>query len=167
MSSAKAGVYADVFQSCVNATTRVAGEVPEAKRLHQAAAGRSHPLWLVGHLTMSMDMLVGNWILAKDMSMPPEWGQTFGPTQFGGKAITANAADYPTWDTIVAAYKKSGEKAVAAIRALSDDQLNGEALGGMPEQFKKQFGNCEASLRSMAMHDSHHRGQITLLAALD
>lgn len=165
--SVKAGVYADVFQSCVNATTRVAGEVPEGKRFAQAAEGKSHPLWLLGHLTMSMDMLVGSWVLNRDMSIPAQWGQTFGPTQFGGKAITTNPADYPSWDEVLAAYKKTGEGVVAAIRALTDDQINGEALGGMPDQFRKQFGNCEASLRSMAAHDSHHRGQMSLLAALD
>lgn len=165
--SVKAEVYADIYQSCINATTRVAGEVPEDKRLTQAADGKAHPLWLVGHLAMSMDMLVGNWVLGADLGIPPEWGQIFGPTEFGGRAITANAADYPSWDDVVSTYKKSGDKAVAAIRALSDDQIDGEALGGMPDQFRKQFGNCEASLRSFAAHDSHHRGQITLLAALD
>ncbi len=166
MSSARTELFSESYKKAVDATVKVAEAVAADKQFKQAAEGKAHPLWLLGHLTMTMDMLVNHWMLGLDMSMPPEWGQTFGPKEFGGIPITTNAADYPEWDTILDTYKKAGARAAEKIASLSDEDLTKHALGRMPDQFKEMFGVLNDSIPGDAVHDAYHRGQMALLANL-
>lgn len=167
MGSVRAEVYAELYRSATEATVKAAEAVPEDKRLRQAGEGKAHPLWLLGHMTMSFDMLTNNWMLGLDLSIPQEWASTFGPSQFGGKAITNSADDYPGWDEVLVAYKKSGEAAAKRVGTLTDAELDGDAIGAMPDQFKETFGIMNKSIPGNASHDTHHRGQMSLLASLD
>lgn len=166
MSNARAEAYAVQYQRTVDATISAAGAVPDDKRFNQAAEGKAHPLWLMGHLAMSMDMLTNNWMLGLELEIPAEWGSIFGPSQFGGRAITNNPEDYPGWDEILEAYKKAGNAAVKKVRMLTDQELDGQAIGAMPDQFKETFGILDKSIPGNAAHDTYHRGQMALLAAL-
>lgn len=65
---------------------------------------------------------------------------------------------------MLAEYQKIGAACVEGIRALTTEQLDGELRGNVPEQFKAFFGNTEETLSTMIRHDSHHRGQIAMLA---
>lgn len=167
MGSVRAEIYANLYRTATEATVKAAEGVPEDKRLRQAGDGKAHPLWLLGHMTMSFDLLTNNWMLGLDMTMPQDWSVTFGPSQFGGKAITNSADDYPGWDEVLAAYKKSGAAAADKIGTLTDAELDGQAIGAMPDQFKETFGIMDKSIPGNAAHDTHHRGQMCLLGALD
>jgi len=167
MSSVKAEVYATQYRQAVEATTKAAEALPEDKRFRQAAEGKAHPLWLLGHLTMSMDLLTNHWMLGLDQDIPQDWSAIFGPSQFGGRAITTNPEDYPAWNEILDAYKKAGNAAAEKVETLSDAELSGDAMGPMPDQFKEFFGILDVSIPGNAAHDTHHRGQMTLLAGLD
>ena len=166
MSSVRAEVYATLYQNAVNATVKTAEALPEGNRFRQAAEGKAHPLWLLGHMSMSLGMLTNHWSLGRDLEIPQEWSATFGPSEFGGKAITTNPDDYPGWEEILAAYKKAGAVAVEAVGALTDEQLEGYALGPQPEQFKEAFGILNKFIPGNATHDTHHRGQMSLLSGL-
>jgi hypothetical protein len=166
MGCVRAEFYGELYVKAVDATVKVAEGVAEEMRFRQAAEGKAHPLWLLGHLTMTMDMLVNHWMLGLDMSMPAEWGQTFGPKEFGGTPITTDAGNYSSWDTVMDAYKAAGTKAAAKIATLSDEDLGKHALGPMPDQFTEVFGVLNDSIPGDAVHDAYHRGQMALLGGL-
>jgi len=167
MSCARAEAYSNQYQATVDATTKAAEAVPEDKRLNQVADGKAHPLWLMGHLAMSFDLLTNSWMMGRALEIPSDWASIFGPSQFGGRAITNNPDDYPAWDDVIAAYKKAGAAAVEGVAKLSDDQLEGWPFGDIPDQFKEAFGMMNQAIPDNAAHDSYHRGQMSLLAALD
>ncbi len=167
MSTTRAEVYAAQYMTTTKATLAAAEAVAEDKRLRQAAEGKAHPLWLMGHLTMSLDMLTNHWMLGSDLQIPQEWGLIFGPSQFGGRSITNNPDDYPGWDTVLGAYKKAGSVAVEMVATVTDQQLEGLPFGAIPDQFKEAFGILDKAIPDNAAHDSYHRGQMALLAALD
>jgi hypothetical protein len=167
MSSSRAEIYAELYTSAVVSTVKAAEEVPESNRFRQTADGKAHPLWLLGHLTATMDLLVNSWMLGLEMTMPPAWGTTFGPTEFGGAPITADPSDYPAWDDILKQYKVSGASAAKKIATLSDDDMQQYALGPMPKDMYELFGTLLTSIPDDAIHDAYHRGQMTLLGKLD
>jgi len=166
MSSVRAEVYATLYKNAVEVTVKTAESVPEANYFRQAEEGKAHPLWLLGHMTMSLDMLTNHWTLGRDLEIPQSWAATFGPSEFGGKPITTNPEDYPSWDEVLAAYKKAGATTVEGVAAVTDEQLEGYALGPQPEQFKEAFGILNKSIPDNAVHNTHHRGQLSLLGGL-
>jgi len=87
-------------------------------------------------------------------------------TNVGGALITDNTDDYPAWDDIVAEYKKIGTALADGVRKLTTAELDGDLRGEVPDQFKEMFGNTEKTIATMIRHDSHHRGQIAMIAAL-
>lgn len=167
MSCERAKIYGELYASAVESTLKAAANVPEDKRFRQAADGKAHPLWLMGHLAMTFDMLVNHWMLGLDLEIPREWGRAFGPTQFGGNPITPDADAYPAWDTILEAYKKAGTRAAEKIATLNESDFALDALGPMPDQFKVAFGKLGKSIPDDALHDAHHRGQLMMLCGLD
>ena len=164
MSDARAMVYANELERCIRATVKLAESIDAEKRYVQARPGKAHPAWLLGHLTSALDNNVGLWVLNGKRMLPKGWGRPFAPDFAGGNPITDNADDYPAWDDVLAEYQKIGAACVEGIRALTTEQLDGELRGNVPEQFKSFFGNTEETLSTMIRHDSHHRGQIAMLA---
>ncbi len=166
MSNPKAEVYASMFDAAVKATVAAAGKIPEAKRLKQAAEGKGHPLWFMGHATFALGQFVHVWALGGDPVVPAEYGGPFSPGIAGGAAITGNAADYPAWDDVLANYEKAGAAVAEGLKALDDADLPGDLKGDVPEPAKSFFGNLEATLQGMVTHDAYHRGQMNALAGL-
>ncbi len=167
MSDIRAELYARELQTCVDATAKLAEGIAPEKRYKQIQPGKAHSAWLVGHLAGAMDNNIGVWALNIGRMMPRGWGRRFAPEFVGGNPITNNADDYPAYDDIVAEYKKIGTALADGIRKLTAEELDGDLRGDVPEQFKSIFGNTEATIATMIRHDSHHRGQIAMLAALD
>ena len=166
MSDPRAEIYADELQSCINATIKMADGIAPENRFLQAKPGGGHPAWLIGHLANTLDTVVLPWALAAERLLPKGFGRRFAPQFVGGDPITANKDDYPTWDDILAEYKKVGAACVQGIRGLTAAELDGDLRGNAPDQFKEMLGNTQATVASMIRHDSHHRGQIALVAAL-
>lgn len=166
MSNPKAEVYAGIFDTAIKATVAAAGNIPEAKRLYQAAEGKGHPLWFLGHATFSLNQIVNGWALGGDSVVPEEYRGPFSPGMAGGASITADASKYPSWDEVLANYEKAGAKVIEGLKALDDADLPGDLKGDVPGPAKSFFGNLESTLQSMAAHDAYHRGQMNALAGL-
>ncbi len=164
MSDARAAVYAKELERCISATIRLAESIDADKRYVQTRLGKAHPAWLLGHLASSLDNNVGLWALNGDRHLPKGWGRPFAPDFAGGNPITENADEYPAWGDLLAVYKKIGAKCVEGVRALTTEELDGELRGNVPDQYKSIFGNTEETLSTMIRHDSHHRGQMAMLA---
>lgn len=167
MSSPVAEVLAQMFEMSTNSTAGVAEKVPPAKRFKQLKPGKAHPLWLVGHIANTNNAVLNMWCLNKDPLVPREWGKIFAPDFAGGGPIVADAATYPDWDTVLAEYKKVAAACTAGIRLLTDEELAGPLRGNAPEPMQKMFNPVSKCIRAMCGHDSHHRGQLAMLSALD
>jgi hypothetical protein len=167
MSDIRPELYANELQTCIDATVKLAEGVAPEKRFKAIKPGKSHPAWLIGHLAGAMDNNIGVWALGIDRMMPRGWGRKFAPDFVGGAPITENTDDYPAWDDIVEEYKKIGTALADGIRKLTPEEIDGDLRGEVPEPFKEMFGNTEKTIATMIRHDTHHRGQIAMLAALD
>ncbi len=166
MSDPRAEIYANEMKTCIDATVKLAEDLPPEKRFIQAKSGGAHPTWLIGHLANTLDTVVIPWALNAERLLPKGFGRRFAPQFVGGDPITDNADDYPPWDDVLAEYKKIGAACVDGIRALTTAELDGDLRGNVPDEFKDFFGNTEETIAGMVRHDSHHRGQMALIAAL-
>ncbi len=166
MSDPRAEIYANELQACIDATVKMAEALTAEQQFLQAKSGGAHPAWLIGHLANTLDTVVNPWALNAERMLPKGFGRRFAPQFVGGDPITENKDDYPPWDDILAEYKKVGAACVDGIRKLTTAELDGGLRGNVPDQFKDFFGNTQATIASMIRHDSHHRGQMALLAAL-
>ena len=167
MSNPKAEVYAQLYEAAVKATVDVAGKVPEANRTRQLQENKAHPLWLIGHLSWGMDLVVNVWILNGEAKCPAEYVGLFAPDIAGGAPVNSDAAAYPAWDELLEHYQKAGAAVVKAIRALDDAELDGELKGPIPDPVRGFFGNLGQSVANMGTHDAHHRGQMAMIGGLD
>lgn len=166
MGSAKADIYATIFEDTTKATANAAAKVPAEKRFKVIQEGKAHPLWLVGHLANTNNLLIHMWCCNGESLLPKGYGKIFAPDFAGGAPITSDAATYPAWDELLEQYKTVSAKCAEAIRGLDDASLAGELRGGAPDQMKQIFGNTEKTLRAITLHDAYHRGQFALIAAL-
>lgn len=165
MSNIKSQLYAELFEAAMNSTLKAAEKVPVANRYRNVQEGKAHPLWLIGHLAGANNSVVNMWCCGGESIVPKELRTRFAPDFAKGDPIVTDPSKYPSWDEVVGLYKAVGEKCVAGIRAMSDADLQGE-LKNAPDTVKQSFGTIEKTLRGMIAHDSHHRGQLAMLAAL-
>jgi hypothetical protein len=166
MAATRSQIYADMWDTNAKATIKAAEAIAEGKRFKTAQAGKSHPLWLLGHLANTNNLLVHIWCCEKDSLLPKGFGKKFAPDFAGGDPIVIDPSNYPSWDEILGHYKTVSEACGAGIRGLSDAELDGELRGGAPDQMKQMFNPIEDCIRKMLMHEAHHRGQMAMLGAL-
>lgn len=166
MGTEQVEVLAKMYKTAVESVKEVAEKVPEDKRLHQIAEGKSHPLWHMGHLTWAHDLIINRWFLGGESVVSAEYAGVFAPEIMKGKTPTANASDYPTWDEVMDSYSNACAKTIELIQGLSDEDLPGELKGDVPDQARSFFGKLGDSLIGMGLHEAHHRGQIALINAL-
>lgn len=157
---------ASVVERSFQATLSEAGKVPQGNQLRQTAPGKAHPMWLYGHLAGSSDMLGGYWMLGSKAILDGSFRKKFAPDFMRGDPITDNPGDYPDWDHVVKCYEQSMTRLLGLIHALDDGQLTDPPHGPMPEELKKLIPTLGSGITLLALHDSHHRGQIALLSHL-
>lgn len=146
-------------------TSKAIKACPENRRFHQVAEGKATPLWLAGHLANTTNFLGSMIGLGQASDIPKEWGAIFSPSQFGGKPITTNPADYPAWDEVVETYTRVMGNYARAVAELKDAEIPGECKGKVPPPLASMIPNLQASIFVNIVHDGHHRGQLALLAA--
>lgn len=166
MSKTKIALYAEMLEKARLDTLRVAGNVPEGSRLRQLAPGKATPLWLVGHLTNTMNTVVVRWIIQGESLVDREFGKLFAPDFAGGMAPSADATLYPAWDDVLALYDNVMAAAIAGIGALDDSLLPEPVPGRMPDPLRQFFSSVGVTFNQMVAHDAYHRGQIGMIGAL-
>lgn len=147
-------------------TLSAAGKVPEANRLLQLQEGKATPLWLLGHLANTVNILVLRFILRHEGFLKREISRVFSPDFAGGTPPSNDASLYPAWDEVVALYDQVMTTAIDGIAQLSDDDLPKPVPGNMPDPLRAYFTSIEVVLMQMVNHDAYHRGQIGMLANL-
>lgn len=166
MSSVKAELLAGMMEAATNATIKLAEGIPEDKRTTQIKDGKSHPLWLLGHIANTTSGAVIGLVLGQKPVCPREYRPLFAAEPLGGEPIQSDAAHYPSWDEVMDNYKKTAQAAIDGIKALSDGDLAGPAKGPVPDQFKDMFAVTENAIMAFVLHDTHHKGQMATLASL-
>lgn len=161
--SAAAGLSGLVKGTLQHTEQCIAG-VPEDKRYHSIKEGKASPLWLIGHLAATTSYLGCVLTLGQEAAVPADWMRTFGPTEFGGKPITNKPEDYPSWDEVVAAYKKAMTAFAEGVAKLDDADLPGACKGQVPPPLQKMLPNIMGGIGLVVIHDGHHCGQVGLIA---
>ncbi len=163
----KVELLAEQLAFCREQTLKTASGVPEAGRLVQLRPAKGHPLWLLGHLANTANVIVIQWTFNSESVTSKEFRKKFAPDFGGGDPVTPNAADYPSWDEVVATYEKAFDAVLDGVKNLSDADLPKPLPGRIPDPLRQHFSSIGTTLNIMILHDSYHRGQIGLLAALD
>ncbi len=153
----------DAYRYTIDHSAKALEKFPADKRFYQVKPGKGHALWQVGHMTLSLDLIVNSWLLNGATTLPGDWTPKFAPDVMGGAAPHADPKGYPSWDEVLANYKKVGQRTIELVGALNDEDLAGDPRGPLPPPAKNFFGKLGVSLMGMAMHDSHHEGQLALL----
>ena len=163
----KIELLAEQLAFCREQTLKTASGVPEASRLIQLRPGKGHPLWLLGHIANTANVVVVQWTLNGDNMTPKGFGKKFAPDFGGGDPVTPNAIDYPSWDEVVDIYGQAMNLAIDGVTKLTEDDLPKPLPGRIPDPLRQHFSSVGRALNIAVLHDSYHRGQIGLLAALD
>ena len=166
MSNPLQNVYKNVFENAYQATLQLADSIPEEKRYKQLKEGKAHPLWLIGHIANTNNLVVNRWCCEGESQLPKEYIKMFGPDFGGGAPPTSDASFYPSWDEVVDSYRKLHEACTAGIATLTEEQLLGDLRGGAPDAMKERFGSVSNTILSMVGHDNYHRGQMAMINAL-
>jgi hypothetical protein len=124
-------------------------------------------MWLVGHLTNTLNTVILQWTLGQESQLTREFGKKFAPDFANGDPITANAADYPAWDEVIGLYGKIGAFVGDQIKTLQDTDLPLPLKGSIPEARRDFFKTNQIALGRMIGHDAYHRGQIGLLSKIN
>ncbi|MBX7254807.1 MAG: DinB family protein [Candidatus Hydrogenedentes bacterium] len=166
MDNPKIEIYRSQLAFCRTETVRVAEDVKPELRLVQLREGKAHPMWLIGHLTNTINTVVIQWMLGKNSLVPRGFSRKFAPDFAGGSPITNQASDYPAWEEVLGLYKQIMDCALENLAELNDSDLELPLKGEMPEGLRSFFSSNGRTLAIMASHDSYHRGQIGLLSHL-
>lgn len=165
MSNGRVQAIADLYTVAMESTVGIAEKIPDDKRMTQAGDGKAHSLWLLGHLAFLTGGAVNAMALGGDFLAPREYNKMFAPDMMGGDPITADASTYPSWDEVLATYKKAMSGVIENIKGLEDSDLDGAGKGNYGDEFKDFFANLNKTLIGMALHDAHHRGQMAMLSS--
>lgn len=167
MAKTIAEVHKSLFEKETAATITLIDAVDPDKRMRQLKEGKSHPLWLIGHVANTNNLLVNMWCLEGDPLFPKDLIGKFSPDFSGGTPPSADPSFYPSWDEVVELYKTVATACVEGIGNLSEELILGPLRGDAPPPMKAMFGNVDDTIRATATHNAYHRGQIGIINAQD
>ncbi len=163
MSNPRVEYLKEMVKYSTDRTAKLAEKFPQDKRLVQIKPGKGHALWQVGHLAIALDLITNTWLLGGTPQLSAQYNQKFSPGIMGGDDPSPDASVYPSWDEVLASYRKSAGRTIELLGGISDSDLPGELRGPVPDQVRSFFGKLGQGLTGMAMHDSHHHGQLAML----
>ena len=166
MEQTRIRLLSGLFKGARDHTIQVVDSVPASHQFKQLAPGKATPVWLLGHLTRTLDRLVLEWTMQIAPVMAEETGILFAPEHAGGTAISTDADDYPTWSELKTAYEEATERVLTGLERLSDDDLAKPIPGDMPDAYRERFPSIGSLLKLLVNHDAYHRGQLGMLAKL-
>ena len=164
--STSAGALAQLLNICKGESEKLFESFPEERRMTPLAESKATPLWIVGHMGFAVDFLGNMMALSKPGILPEKYRQRFTPPDFGGDSITTDLGDYPAWDELVELYGKVMGSFADSIAAASQADLEAAPEGPVPEPLQKMLTSLHATANIMIIHDSHHRGQLAIMANL-
>ena len=159
--------YAELIEKELNTVIAAADTIDPAKYLKQWKESKAHPLWLLGHIANTNNLLINMWCCEGESLMPRDWRNKFAPDFGGGIAPCPDADFYPSWDEILEVYKTVTQACIDGVPLLSDEILSGPLRGNAPEPIQERFQTVDNAIRIVTLHSAYHRGQMALINFLD
>ncbi|MCF6285236.1 MAG: DinB family protein [Candidatus Hydrogenedentes bacterium] len=167
MENTQVALLVSLIRGARDHTLDIVKSVPDTHHFKQLAPGKATPLWLLGHLTRTVDKLLLEWTLQTDPIMSEKTGIRFAPEHAGGTAPTTDPEDYPSWEALMAAYVEATESAMTGLLQLNDSDLEKPVPGDMPDAYRVRFPNIGSVCKLLIAHDGYHRGQMGMIAKMD
>lgn len=115
--------------------------------------GGNHPLWVLGHLTVSESFLFDGAMRGLPNRFAP-WIELFGAKS----TPVADASRYPAMPELFAAWDAVRADALAHLDTLSPDDLDQKSYA--PEKYGPNFATLGACYNMMINHPHFHAGQV-------
>lgn len=115
--------------------------------------GGNHPHWILGHLAVSEEGIHS--VMTGEDHALKHWHKLFGRES----EPSDDAAGYPDFDELIAAYRQARAKNLALLETLSDDDLDTPSKA-IPPGMESVFGTLGQCFHALAMHWMMHRGQL-------
>ncbi len=116
------------------------------------ARGGNHPLWVLGHLTVSENSILSEYIHGPDPILP-EWERLFG---MGSEPVN-DPARYPSKAELLAKFREVRAQTLKVLKSLSDADLDRPTNAEGPPELFGTVGRC---LATTVNHQTFHIGQI-------
>jgi len=156
-------MLADQLEGARRITLETFADFAPAERLHQAAPGVNHPLWLLGHIATSEDHLILDFCSERPL-LPKEYGKLFA---MGSKLLEAPSG-YPPAEEVLGHLARVHEAALAYVRGVSPADLDLppvciDRLEGRARQLFATRGRC---IWFHGHHEAMHAGQMGYIRRL-
>ena len=155
--------YAQLMELEMKTVLATAKKIDPAKYFKQWREEKAHPLWLLGHIANTNNLLIHKWCCEGESMFPAAWREKFSPDFGGGVAPRPDADFYPSWDEILERYTAVTKACIEGVPKLSDDELQGPLRGGAPAGIQEKFKTVDNALRVVTLHSAYHRGQMALI----
>jgi hypothetical protein len=120
---------------------------------HQVFPGSNHALWVVGHLAMVDNNVLGK--LFPEKSIPKHgWSEKFGRQS----KPSANAADYPPPDEVLAFFRDRRTSLLESIDQMSEADLEKP----VPPPAPPFIQNARQMFAFLSIHEGIHMGQLSM-----
>jgi uncharacterized damage-inducible protein DinB len=166
MDNPKLSVLIELLKQARTQTLKAVEGVPETHRFKQLQAEKATPLWLLGHLSRTVDRIIIGWTLEQPSILGDDLAHRFAPSQVNGMPPTTNPEDYPTWDELTTLYNQVMDQAISGLAKLTDTDLDKPLPGDLPPSYRERFSSIGSALQLLINHDAYHRGQMGLLGKL-
>ena len=115
--------------------------------------GGAHTMWVLGHLAFIEGQVIRQFMLGEANPLS-RWEEPF-----DGADVSAKKEDYPTFDEVLAACRRSRAETVALLDTLTEEDLDRPSAGA-PDGVDDLFGTRRRCLQFVADHWFMHRGQL-------
>ena len=115
--------------------------------------GGGHTLWTLGHLAY-VEALIVHTLLRGEPHPFAAW-----EARFDGAEVSADPADYPPLDDVLAAFVQGRDRTLAWLAGLTEADLD-RPSARVPAGFEGEFATWRAGLQFVGDHTYMHRGQL-------
>jgi len=115
--------------------------------------GGAHTLWVLGHLAYIEGLVIRDFMLGEENPLA-DWAEVF-----DGGETSAEAADFPPFDEVLATCREMRAGTLGLIDSLTEDDLD-QTSRNAPDGHGDTFGTFRLCLQFVADHWYMHRGQL-------
>jgi hypothetical protein len=133
---------------------RLIDDVPDDKLAEQPGAAVNHPLWTVGHLIFSAQMLGGE--IGLSAWLPDDWASRYG----NGSRPTSERSAYPGRNVLSDQLADASRRLAEQLHAVGDEGMR-EPIPDV--RFRETFPTLgHAVVHMLAAHTAAHIGQVVV-----
>jgi hypothetical protein len=142
------------FAYCLDYLREQVVDVPAPDMVAQPNGIMNHPLWVIGHLTFTCQLLGG--VVGLPEWLPNDWAKRFGT----GSVPVADARVYETKDIVLAMLGDAQERVIQAVERLDNSRLD-EPFPD--ESYLVVFPTIRHALTQVLVgHTANHVGQVSV-----